>query len=118
MICCLVLIFLPKTSPYNPIYHKPFDPVGELDSSTGTLELATDEVLTCESKDGSVGAEEIQCWQTDAGDNPVIMTFKDVKSLQFDSSQRRLLSKNDERMLESPVYSAEFNCIQNDIHVS
>jgi hypothetical protein len=46
------------------------------------------------------------------------MTFKDVKSLQFDSSQRRLLSEIDERKLTAPNYSAEFKCINDDIHVS
>jgi hypothetical protein len=75
--------------------------------------------LKCESKAGTVGAEEIQCWEANAGDKLKIMTFKDVKALKAPGSRRRMLDSSEpasSRMLSStPPY--EFICIQSDIDV-
>ena len=109
---------------YTP---SPFDKVAEIDSATGVLTIEMTS-LTCESKAGSVGAEEVQCWDATNDKNPVIMTFLDVKQLTVSPSivTRRMSdnSSNDNkalaisrdswtRRLQTSDFS--FSCVQSEI---
>ena len=71
----------------------PFEKVGSV-SSSGLLSLQKTDLL-CESKGGSVGAEEIQCWEAGKS-NPVIMTFKNVKTLSSGGLNGRRLAGGDD----------------------
>ena len=77
----------------------PFDPVAELDLSSGILYILESDV-TCESKGGSMGQETIQCWETNSGNNPVIKTFENVK------------------FISSPPNMVDLNCILSETDVS
>ena len=99
---------------YTP---QPFDPVARVDENTGTLAVLLDDGMDviCESKEGTVSDERIQCWENDPGKkNPVIMTFLNVKSLNVpgDMSNRRV-----RRGLASKG-SLDLNCVMSDNDVS
>jgi hypothetical protein len=97
----------------------PFGKVGRV-SSSGLLSLQMTDLL-CESKGGSVGAEEIQCWEA-GKDTPVIMTFTNVKALSGGGlNRRRLTSANEvdasnDRRLQSSTF--QFNCISSELDLS
>ena len=89
----------------------PFDEVAEVESS-GQLTLKMTDLI-CESKGGSVGAEELQCWEASNGNNPVIMTFKDVKKLNGGGlNARRLAERDGARKLQTNAF--QFNCILSE----
>jgi hypothetical protein len=75
----------------------------------------------CESKGGSVGAEELQCWEANKS-LPVYMTFKNVKTLNGGGLNRRMLtdgaidlSEGGRRLQTSPF---QFNCILSETDLS
>ena len=77
------------------------DPSGEL-----ALDFDSGNDMTCESKGGGVGAEELQCWESSNDSNPKINTFKNVKNIgggsrrRLDAAGRRLQSGDN-----------QFNCV-------
>lgn len=80
---------------------------------TGELEIASSNNLICESKGGSIGAEDIQCWEKDS-ENPIIMNFQDVKKITLPDQQMfaRRLDKLSERQLQSDAL--QINCIKSE----
>lgn len=105
---------------YTP---SPFASVAQLDSRTGQLGITDMSDLECEGKEGSIGSETIQCWQTDS-DVPIIRTYNNVKTIR--SSGRRRL-RDDSMDLESANTqprsllanpSATYNCIKSNLDVS
>lgn len=101
----------------------PFPPVGNFDaSSPGSLSLDIPD-LTCESKGGSVGDEELQCWEASNEVNPKIKRFKNVQKLGGGTSNRRLTDGTGEieestarRRLETTPY--QFNCLLSEVDMS
>lgn len=79
---------------YTP---KPFREIATLNKSSGRLSIVSGDV-TCARKGGSVGDEELQCWESKKA-KPVIRTFKAVKSLGVSRSNVNALS---------------FTCIQSE----
>ncbi len=57
----------------HSLFDKGFDPVGEVDSVSGVLTLLSSDLI-CESKSGTAGEEEVQCWDANAS-NPRITTY-------------------------------------------
>jgi len=91
---------------YEP---QPFLPLAQK-SSSGQLSLSAwdqSNNMTCASKGGSVGNEELQCWEKDSS-TPIIQTFSGVRSLQT-GDRRRLL-----RDLQAGSGSLLLECIQSD----
>lgn len=110
----------------------PFPPLGNTDDSSGLLELdfESDEDLTCESKGklvicykiadmkggrsnfsligGSVGEEELQCWESSNNVNPKIMGFKNVDKLGGKTKQN---INGGRRLQESGI---QFNCLLSE----
>lgn len=79
--------------------------------------------LECEGKEGSIGSETIQCWQTDS-DKPIIRTYENVKNIRA-SGRRRVQddstgiesSRNQpQSLLANP--SNVYSCIKSDLDVS
>ena len=97
------------------------DPPGGM--SEGALNLDIPD-LTCDSKGGSVGNEELNCWEASNDSNPRIKRFKNVKNVGGGSSNRRLLndgtlesaSDSNHRRLETTPY--QFNCLLSDVDMS
>lgn len=99
----------------------PFTPIGGVDSSSGLLDidLSTGNDLTCESKGGSIGEEELQCWESSNDVNPKIMSFKNVKKLGGGGSRRRLgndVLYDGGRQLQSA--ENQFNCVLSETDMS
>ena len=101
---------------------KPFDHLATI--SSGNLALKTTGLI-CESKGGTVGAEEVQCWEASNEVNPVIMTFKDVKKLDGGGLNLRRLSERDtnyntqEKGRKLQTTSAfQFNCVLSETDLS
>ena len=74
----VLVIFGPKT--YLP---SPFDKVEKFNDSTKLMTILRSSVY-CESKEGTVADETIQCWEKK--DNPVIMTELNVARLEASGS--------------------------------
>ena len=75
----VIVIFGPKT--YIP---SPFPKVEKFNASTRVMTILRGSV-SCESKEGTVADETIQCWEREE-DRPVIMTELKVARLEATSS--------------------------------
>ncbi|EJK50116.1 hypothetical protein THAOC_30946, partial [Thalassiosira oceanica] len=90
---------------------QPFPPLAQK-SSSGQLSLSEwdpSNNVTCANKGGSVGNEELQCWETDSS-APIIQTFSGVRSLQ--NGNRRRLRRD--LQAEAGSGSLLMECIQSD----
>lgn len=116
----------------------PFPKLGRVSSGKLTLQMND---MICESKGGSVGAEgwltsssifylaylidlmfflllELQCWEASNDSNPLIMTFKDIKSLSGGGLGRRLTESDTEHTRNLSTSSTfQFNCILSETDV-
>ena len=102
------------------IYPPPIEPIASVDSTSGELMLDMSD-LTCESKGGYVGEEELQCWEGSNNSNPKIMNFKGVKKLSGGNGRRLTESSikdvpGNKRRLQSPSF--QFNCILSEVDMT
>lgn len=108
----------------DPLVYTP-SPFGSVATQqNGRLTITELNDLECEGKEGSIGAETIQCWQTESNP-PIIRTYKNVRNLETSGGRRlqddfmaSLESANTQprSLLANP--SVTYNCIQSNLNVS